>query len=143
MATIDQTEFMRFGAGDKSNIFLRVDKRIDLVMTGGAAVQSQINLPAGAQRLMVAFETPAAFAGAPTNINVRAGLTAGGQEIVADTDVKAQGHVAGNIAAALNQTAVAANGITPVYLQCAANGGATPSGTVAVYVGYAVPAEGN
>ena len=143
MATIDQTEFMRFGAGDKSNIFLRVDKRIDLVMSAGATVQGQINLPAGAQRLMVAFETATAFTGAPTNINVRAGLTAGGQEIVADTDAKAQGHVAGTIANTLNQTAVAANGVTPIYLQCAANGGTAPSGTVSVYVGYAVPAEGN
>lgn len=143
MATIDQTEFMRFGAGDKSNIFLRVDKRIDLVMSAGIAVSGQINLPAGAQRLMVAFETPTPFTGTPTNIYVRAGLTAGGQEIVADTDAKAQGHVAGTIAAALNQTALAAGGVTPIYLQCTANGGTAPSGTVSVYVGYAVPAEGN
>jgi len=143
MATIDQTEFTRLGAGDKSNIFLRVDKRVDLSMSAGAPVQAQINLPANAQRIMVAFETPAAFAGAPTNINARVGLTGGGQEIVADTDVKAQGHVAGTIAATLNQTALAAGGVTPVYLQCAANGGTAPSGTVSVYVGYAVPAEGN
>ena len=143
MATIDQTEFMRFGAGDKSNIFIRVDKRVDLVMLAGASVQAQINLPANAQRLMVAFETPTPFSGTPTNINVRVGLTSGGQEIVADSDVKAQGHLAGVINAALNQTAVAANGLTPIYLQCAANGGAAPAGTVSVYVGYAVPAEGN
>jgi hypothetical protein len=143
MATLDQTEFMRFGAGDKSNVFVRVDKRVDLVMSAGVAVQAQITLPANAQRLMVAFETPTAFSGTPTNINARVGLTAGGQDIVADTDVKAQGHVAGVINAALNQTAVAVNGLTSVYLQCAANGGTAPAGTVSVYVGYAVPAEGN
>jgi hypothetical protein len=143
MATIDQSEFTRFGAGDKSNMLVRVDKRVDLTLAAGGSVSAQINLPANAQRLMVAFETPTAFSGTPTNIYVRAGLTSGGQEIVADTDVKGQGHLTGTIAAGLNQTAVAANGITPVYLQCAANGGTTPAGTVSVYIGYGVPAEGN
>ncbi len=143
MATIDQNEFTRFGAGDKSNVFVRIDKRVDLVMTAGGTVSAQINLPANAQRLMVMFETPAAFSGSPTNIYTRVGLTSGGQEIVADSDVKAQGHLAGTIATALNQTAITANGVTPVYLQCTANGGTAPAGTVSVYVGYAVPAEGN
>ena len=143
MATSDQTEFTRFGAGDKSNVFVRIDKRVDLAMVAGATVQAQINLPANAQRLMVVFETPAAFSGSPTNIYSRVGLTSGGQEIVADSDVKAQGHLTGTLAATLNQTALAANGVTPVYLQSAANGGTAPAGTVSVYVGYAVPAERN
>jgi hypothetical protein len=143
MATIDQTEFTRLGAGDKSNIFLRVDKRVDLTMSGGVAVQAQINLPVNAQRVTVAFETPNLFTGTPTNINTRVGLTSGGQEIVGDTDVKAQGHITGTINAALNQVTLAAGGITPVYLQCAAVGGSQAAGTVSVYVGYAVPAEGN
>ena len=143
MATIDQTEFTRFGAGDKTNVFVRIDKRVDLIMVAGVTAQAQITLPANAQRLMVMFETPAAFSGSPTNINARVGLTSGGQEIVADSDVKAQGHLAGTIAGSLNQTAIAANGVTPVYLQCVANGGTAPAGTVSAYVGYAVPAEGN
>jgi hypothetical protein len=143
MATIDQSEFARFGAGDKTNVFLRVDKRVDLTMVAGATVSAQINLPAGAQRVTVSFETPTAFSGTPTNINARVGLAAAGQEVVADTDVKSQGHIAGTIVAALNQTTVAAAGVTPLYLQVAANGGTSPAGTVSVYIGYAVPAEGN
>lgn len=143
MATSDQSEFVRYGAGDKTNVFVRVDRRVDLTMTAGATAQAQINLPANAQRLTVAFETPNAFAGSPVNINARLGLTSGGQEIVADTDVKSQGHIAAAIALTLDQTAFAANAVTPVYLQCAANGGTAPSGTVSVYVGYAVPAAGN
>jgi hypothetical protein len=143
MATIDQTEFSRFGAGDRANVLLRVDKRVDLTMVAGAQVNLQINLPPNAQRITVALETPTAFSGTPTNINCRVGLTNGGQEIVADTDVKAQGHIAGTIAAALNQTNLAATGVTPVYLQLAAVGGTNPAGTCSVYVGYAVPAEGN
>jgi len=143
MATTDQAEFTRFGAGDPTNVFVRIDKRVDLVMTLGATAQAQVNLPANAQRVMVALETPAAFSGSPTNIYTRVGLSSGGQEIVADTDVKAQGHIAGTIAASLNQTTLAAGAVTPVYLQCAANGGTAPAGTVSVYVGYAVPAAGN
>lgn len=143
MATRDQFESTRYGAGDKTNVFVRVDKRVDLTMAAGATVQAQISLPANAQRLTVAFETPNAFAGTPVNINTRLGLTAGGQEIVADTDVKGQGHIAAAIVPALDQTAFSANAVTTVYLQCAANGGTAPSGTVSVYVGYAVPAAGN
>jgi len=30
MATIDQTEFTRFGAGDKSNVLVRIDKRVEI-----------------------------------------------------------------------------------------------------------------
>ena len=142
MATTDQAEYTRYGAGDPTNVFLRIDKRVDLTMAGGVAVTAQINLPANAQRLTIAFETPNVFAGAPANIYTRLGLTSGGQEIVADTDVKGQGHIAAIIPATLDQTAFAAGAVTPVYLQCAANGGTAPSGRVSVYVGYAVPAAG-
>ncbi len=142
MATIDQSAFMRYGAGDKSNVFVRVDKRVDLVMAAGATTAAQINLPAGAQRLSVAFETPVAFSGAPTSIMARVGTAAGGQQVVADIDVKAQAHVTGTIVPGFDQTAVAANGVTPLFLQIAATGGTAPAGTVSAYVGYAVPAEG-
>jgi len=148
MATIDQSEFFRYGAGDKSNVFVRVDKRVDLIMAAGATVSAQITIPAGAQRVTVAFETPGAFSGAPTNVNARAGTAAAGQDIVADTDVKAQGHVTAAIAAALDQTKLTGDATkgysnTPLYLQLAANGGTNVGGTCYAYVGYAVPAEGN
>jgi len=148
MATIDQSEFFRYGAGDKSNVFVRVDKRVDLIMAGSAAAAAQIVIPAGAQRVTVALETPAAFSGAPTNVNARVGSALAGQDIVADTDIKGRGHIPATIAAALDQSKVTGDPTkgysnTPLYLQLAANGGTNVGGTCYAYVGYAVPAEGN
>ncbi len=142
MATELQKDLARWGGGDRTNIKVRVEKRVDLVMTGGTTVSAQFSLPADASRITVAFETPSAFTGTPTHINARIGLTSGGQEIVADTDVQAQGHLAGTIVAALNNAdvtgSIAGKGgsITPVYLQLAAVGGATPAGTCSAFISY-------
>ncbi len=142
MSTEMQKEFGRWGAGDRTNLKVRVEKRIDLVMTAGVTVTANFNLPASASRLTVAFETPTAFSGAPTHINARVGLSSGGQEIVADTDIQAQGHITGTIAAALNQpditgsTSGQGGSVTPVYLQLAAAGGTNPAGTCSVFISY-------
>ncbi len=137
MATVDQSEYARFGGGDRSNVFVRVDKRIDLTMVAGTTVAASLVLPVGAQRLTVQAEVPAAFSGSPTNINLSVGTAAAGAQIVAAMDVKAQGHTPGVVVAGFDNTASAGT----VYVTLAAVGGSAPAGVCTVYVGYAVPAE--
>jgi hypothetical protein len=52
--------------------------------------------------------------------------------VVADTDVKAQGHVNGTIVAAFD----AITGAETYFLQLAANGGTSPAGSVVVAIEY-------
>ena len=109
---------------------------VSLTMTAGATVSAMVSLPAGAWLDAIRLETPAAFSGSPTNINVRCGSAAAGQQVVVDVDAKAQGHIAATIVAGLD----AVNGVpTTLYFQAAAVGGSSPAGTVNVLVHYRPP----
>lgn len=109
---------------------------VSLTMAGGATVSGAVSLPAGAWLDAIRLETPAAFTGSPTNINVRCGSAAAGQQVVADVDAKAQGHIAATLVSSLD----AVGGVpTILYLQAAAVGGTSPAGTVNVLVHYRPP----
>ena len=103
-----------------------------LTMAAGATASGSISVPAGSHLNSVKAETATAFTGAPTNINLRVGTAAAGQQVVADTDVKAQGHVNGTVVAAFDAIAGAAT----YFLQIAAVGGTSPAGSVVVAIDY-------
>ena len=107
-----------------------------LTMTGGTTVSGQLSLPAGTWLDAIRLETPAAFSGSPTNINVRCGSAAAGQQVVADVDAKGQGHIAATIVASLDAVGAVP---TVLYFQAAAVGGTAPAGTVNVLVHYRPP----
>lgn len=109
---------------------------LPLTMVAGATVSASITLPANAWLSTIQFETATAISGAPTNINARTGTAAAGQQVVADVDVKAQGHVTGTIVAALDKQGFAATGPTTLFFQLAAVGGTSPAGTVNAIIHY-------
>jgi hypothetical protein len=106
-----------------------------ITMAAGANVVGSIVLPDGAILDGINVEVDAAFSGAPTNINFRAGTTAdgSGQQLVADTDVKAAGHFRPTIVAGFVSTM---NGSTTLYFRLAATGGTSPAGSATVVVKF-------
>lgn len=81
--------------------------------------------------------TPVAITGAPTNINLTIGKTAGGVEYVASVDKKAA-----NAADALTLVAAADYSNWPaqaIFAQIAAVGGTNPAGTINVEIEFAPP----
>ncbi len=69
----------------------------------------------------------------------RAGLTDTGQEIVADVDAKALGHVNATIVAALDKVGGFLNADMTLYLQLTTAGGTAPAGTVHAIIDYDAP----
>jgi hypothetical protein len=112
---------------------------VPITMVAGATTQATITVPYGSWIRAIKAETGTAFTGSPTNINLTAGSTAAGTDIMAATDIKAAGHFTGTIVAAFDVTNAAATAAYTVNLQIAAVGGTTPAGTVYVYVDYAAP----
>lgn len=107
-----------------------------LTMAAGATTSGSVSIPAGSWPIALRLETATAFTGSPTNINFRAGNTAAGQQLVADVDVKAQGHINATIVAAYDTIG---NTDTTIYYQIAAVGGTNPAGTVNVILEYYPP----
>jgi len=107
-----------------------------LTMAAGATVSGQMSLPAGSWITTIRAETAAAFSGAPTNINLRVGNVAAGQQLMADTDVKGQGEIIGTIPAAYDRMN---NNDATLFFQIAAVGGASPAGTCNMLVEYFPP----
>ena len=134
MSTAAQTYAQREGGSLQARTGFT--QLVSLTMTAGATVSGQMNLPAGSWLDAVKLETPAAFSGAPTNVNVRVGSAAAGQQVVADVDAKAQGHIAATIVSTLDAVGGAP---TVLYFQAAAVGGTSPAGTVNVLVHYRPP----
>lgn len=108
---------------------------LPLVMVAGATVSGSIAVPEGSQLHSIKLETPTAISGAPTNINVRVGSAAAGQQVVADVDAKAQGHIAATIVAAFDAMA----GVVTYFFQAAATGGTAPAGTINAILTYSPP----
>lgn len=131
-ATEDQFLNALRGIGSR----LRSAQVMPLTMVAGATVSGSVSLPVGSWIQAVKFETPTAISGSPTNINCRVGTAAAGQEVVADTDAKAQGHITATMVAAFD---VVGNNASAVFGQCAAVGGTNPAGTVNVVVDYSAP----
>jgi|SRR5581483_7942334 len=134
MATADGLITARRGGGR-----LKSSKHITLTMAAGATVSdSSFTPPEGSRVAVMRYYTTATFSGSPTNINLRCGSAAAGQQYVADTDVKTA-----NAATALTQVAAADWSSWPasqaMFFQLAANGGTNPAGTVIVEIDYAAP----
>lgn len=111
-----------------------VVKEVTITVTDGAAAGT-FDMPAGAFVLAYLTETATAIPGSPTNVNLRLGSAANGQQYVADVDVKAQGVV--------NHTIVYAgrNPATTVHFTVASSGGTASQqdGTLILRIEHLVP----
>ena len=107
-----------------------------MTMVAGAAVAVTQDIPKSSWLSSVRFETATAFTGSPTNINARIGNASTGQQVVADVDVKAQGHITATIVAAYDSIG---NNDGTLYLALAASGGTSPAGTVNAVIAYHAP----
>jgi len=108
---------------------------VPVTMAAGATTQATITVPIGSALGAIRAEVATAFTGSPTNINLTVGTAAAGAQVVAATDVKAQGHIACTIVSTFDSVA----GTDVYYLQIAAVGGTNPAGTVNVVLTYHPP----
>lgn len=110
---------------------------ITLTMAAGVTVSGSYTPPLGSRVTAMKSLTPVAITGAPTNINLTVGKTAGGAEYVASVDKKAA-----NAADTLTLVAAADYASWPaqaIFAQIAAVGGTNPAGTVSVEIDYSAP----
>jgi hypothetical protein len=114
----------------------RFAQAIPLAMSAGAAVAGSINIPPGSWITGVRAETASAFSGAPTHINLTVGSTSGGSDIVAATDIQAQGEVVPSMPAAFDRIN---NNDSQVFAALTAVGGTNPAGICNVIVEYYPP----
>lgn len=130
MATVEQKRLAKRGGSIAAReLYARA---VTLTMAAGATVSDSLTLPEGAWLEGIQAEVATAITGTPTNINLRVGTAAAGQEVVADTDVKAQGHFNTTIVASFDKQ----TGATTYYFRLAAVGGTNPAGTVNVIVKF-------
>jgi hypothetical protein len=135
MASEDQfLNIAHRGAGSR----LGSRQLLPLTVNGNGTVSGIMTLPAGCWLHSVAIETPSAISGTPTSALVRVGISLAGQEIVADVDAKAQGHIAATIVAGFDAVAGLGN-VTSLFLQAVTSGGTAPAGTINILVGYDAP----
>ena len=111
--------------------FVTVQKNVTVTIENGAAAGT-FTLPTGTFIQHLWVETPTAIPGTPTNVNLRIGSAANGQQYVADVDVKAQGLI--------NTTLLYAgrNPATTVHFTVASSGGtaASQDGVVTLRISY-------
>ena len=133
MATEQQVTIARLGGGN-----LRLSKALSLTMVAGATVtDSSFNPPIGSIITGIRFNVTASFTGAPTNINLTVGKTAGASEYVAAVDIK-------TAAAPANATLVAiadyANWpAAQAFFVTLTGVGGSGAGTANVYIDYVAP----
>ena len=133
----DEDQYLNAGRGIGSRLMSL--QMVPITMAAGATTQATITLPAGSYIRAIKAETAVAFTGTPTNINLTAGSTAGGTDIMAATDVHTVGHVTGTIVAGFDVTNATAAAAYTINFQIVNVGGTNPAGTVYVYVDYAAP----
>lgn len=104
-------------------------------VAGTGTVSGSFSVPEGAHLSSVQVEVPAAISGTPTTCNFRVGSAAAGQQVVADVDLKAQGHTVCTIVAAFDKIA----GVTTYFWQMVTTGGTAPAGAFTVIVDYFPP----
>lgn len=138
MATDDQ-RLASLRAASAGTAYARVTQVVTLTVAGNTTIKGSVNLPAGA--ILRGFDTftPVAITGSPTHTYIRAGLTDGGQDYVADTDVKAAGKVILTIVTSIDPVAGFA-APTTVFYQLTTSGGTSSAGPVEILVDYNVPA---
>ena len=138
MATSDQYLATRRAAGTSQ---ARVGARqlMTFTVNGNTTVTSQVTLPAGSWFRGVTTDTPTAISGTPTTCNFRAGTAAAGQQVVADVDLKGQGHVTTTVVAALDKVGAFLAADTVIYGQVVTAGGTSSAGTIYAFVDYDPP----
>lgn len=140
MATEDQFNAARRASGvtGAGTARVRCSRSIDITIAGHAAAvkDSTITLPAGSWLRAVTLETPTAISGSPSSVNFRAGTTDTGQQIVADVDAKAQGHITGTVVAGFEKKLAVD---TQLFLQATSAGGTAEAGVITVFVDYDAP----
>ena len=109
--------------------------RVPITVTNGAAAGTFV-IPAGSVVTGIQRNTPVAIPGSPTNVNLRLGSAANGQQYVADVDLKAQGFDALTVLYAL-RNAAASTDLT-VHFTVASSGGTTADqdGSIVLNVAY-------
>jgi hypothetical protein len=112
---------------------------LTFTVNGNTTVKAQAVLPIGAIIRAIAVETPAAVGGTPSSCNFRCGTADTGQQVVADVDAKAAGHIAATIVAALDKVGTAAAADTTLFAQLTTAGGTSSTGTVYAIVDYDSP----
>jgi hypothetical protein len=141
MATEDQSTQARRSNGvtGSATARTRCTRAIDLTVAGNNTVKdSTITLPAGSLFRAVTLDTPTAISGSPSSCNVRVGTTDTGQEVVADVDAKAQGHITGTIVAGLDKVG-GFTSATQLFAQVTTSGGTGSAGTIRLLVDYDAP----
>lgn len=133
MATDDQAMIARRGGGQ-----VKMSSGIAVTMVAGATISGSFTPPAGSRVSIMKSFTPVAFTGAPTNINLTVGKTAGGTDYVAAIDIKAA-----NSSTALTLVSAADYANWPsgqaIFATLTAVGGTNPAGTCTVEVEYSPP----
>lgn len=137
MATEDQYLASRRGVGSESRA--KTAQHLTLTVNGNTTLKGQVTLPAGSHLRGIKVNTPTAITGTPTHTYLRAGATDGGQDYVADTDVKAAAtESAMSVVASIDQV----NGFasdTVIFFQLTTSGGTSSAGPVNVFVDYDAP----
>jgi hypothetical protein len=106
-----------------------------MAVNGNTTVTGQLQIPTGCLLRNVYIETPTAISGTPTHCYVRVGITLAGQEIVADVDAQAQGHIGATLAATFDKIAGLA-AISVIYYQVVTTGGTGSAGTINLMFDY-------
>jgi hypothetical protein len=129
MATIQQKI-------EADGLFRRVI-RVPVTVVNGAAAGTFV-VPRGAVIQHVNRDTPVNIPGSPTNVNLRLGSAANGQQYVADVDLKAQGYSELTVLYAARNAA--ASDYTTIHFTVASSGGtaADQDGSIILYVEYAI-----
>lgn len=115
----------------------RVDqtKYVTVNIVDGAA-SGTFTIPNTATVTSIAIDTPVTIPGTPTNVNLRLGSAANGQQYIADVDIKAQGY----IQATVLYPARASTGQTYYYTVASTGGTAAQQDGVAyLIVKYLAP----
>lgn len=129
----------KLGAGTAPKLLC--SKEVTFTVSGNSTLSdSTFIMPAGSTLHSITLETPTAISGTPTSCNVRFGSAAAGQQIVADVDAKAQGHIAATIVAGFDKVGAASAADYTIYGQCVTAGGTASAGTITAIINYAAPA---
>lgn len=139
MATEDSTISARRAGGVVGKARVACTQLLKFVVNGNTVVKDSIILPAGSYFRGVTFDTPTAISGTPTTCNCRVGTTDTGQDVVADVDAKAQGHIAATIVAALDKVGGFVASDTTLFGQVTTAGGTASAGTIYGLVSYDAP----
>ena len=121
----------------EANGLLRRVIRVPVTVVNGAAAGTFV-IPTGAVVQHVNRDTPADIPGSPTNVNLRLGSAASGQQYVADIDLKAQGYSALTVLYAARN--VAASAPATFHFTVASSGGTAgdQDGSIILYVEYSI-----